>query len=68
MRSSSTQTKSSTNRLKHGIDFNDAQTLWNDPDRLEIDREAGRLGVTRQAFITARLADAVLPRRASPTN
>jgi hypothetical protein len=31
----------------------------------EIDREAGRLGVTRQAFITARLADAVLPRQAN---
>ena len=29
-------TKSSTNRLKHGIDFIDAQALWNDPDRLEI--------------------------------
>ena len=34
----------------------------------EIDREAGRLGVTRQAFITARLADAVLPRQANPTS
>ena len=34
----------------------------------EIDREAGRLGMTRQAFITARLADAVLPRRAHPTS
>ena len=29
-------TKSSANRLKHGIDFIDAQAVWSDPDRLEI--------------------------------
>lgn len=28
--------KSAANRLKHGIDFLDAQALWNDPDLLEI--------------------------------
>jgi uncharacterized DUF497 family protein len=28
--------KSSTNREKHGIDFVEAQRLWNDPDRVEI--------------------------------
>ena len=28
--------KSEANRLKHGIDFRQAQRLWNDPDRLEI--------------------------------
>ena len=28
--------KSQTNLEKHGIDFLDAQTLWNDPDLLEI--------------------------------
>ena len=28
--------KSRSNRNKHGIDFVDAQELWNDPDVLEI--------------------------------
>ena len=28
--------KSETNLEKHGIDFNDAQALWNDERRLEI--------------------------------
>ena len=28
--------KSAANRVKHGIDFLDAQALWNDPDLLEI--------------------------------
>lgn len=28
--------KSESNRDKHGIDFNDAQALWRDPDLLEI--------------------------------
>jgi uncharacterized protein len=28
--------KSHVNKLKHGIDFNEAQVLWNDPERLEI--------------------------------
>ena len=28
--------KSQTNLQKHGIDFLDAQALWNDPDLLEI--------------------------------
>lgn len=30
------QTKSQANLLKHGINFIDAQTLWNDPSLLEI--------------------------------
>jgi hypothetical protein len=29
-------TKSEANKAKHGIDFEDAQALWNDPDLLEI--------------------------------
>lgn len=29
-------TKSKINKKKHGIDFTDAQALWNDPDLLEI--------------------------------
>ena len=28
--------KSQINRRKHGIDFIEAQALWNDPDRIEI--------------------------------
>ena len=28
--------KSKTNKKKHGIDFIEAQTLWDDPDLLEI--------------------------------
>lgn len=27
--------KSTANKAKHGIDFIEAQTLWNDPDRVE---------------------------------
>ncbi|MBZ5558974.1 MAG: BrnT family toxin [Acidobacteriia bacterium] len=28
-------TKSASNKAKHGIDFVEAQSLWNDPDRVE---------------------------------
>ena len=28
--------KSEINKKKHGIDFIEAQALWNDPDRIEI--------------------------------
>jgi len=28
--------KSKGNKQKHGIDFNEAQTLWDDPDVIEI--------------------------------
>ena len=28
--------KSESNKIKHGIDFIEAQALWEDPDRLEI--------------------------------
>jgi len=28
--------KSATNKRKHGIDFVEAQELWEDPDRIEI--------------------------------
>ena len=30
------QEKSESNKRKHGIDFIEAQSLWEDPDRLEI--------------------------------
>ena len=28
--------KSQINKKRHGIDFTEAQALWNDPDRIEI--------------------------------
>jgi uncharacterized DUF497 family protein len=28
--------KSDANKAKHGIDFDEAQAIWSDPDRLEI--------------------------------
>ena len=28
--------KSEMNKIKHGIDFIEAQKIWNDPDRIEI--------------------------------
>ncbi len=28
--------KSEINMIKHGIDFIEAQNIWNDPDRIEI--------------------------------
>jgi uncharacterized protein len=28
--------KSESNKKKHGIDFEEAQALWDDPDRIEI--------------------------------
>jgi uncharacterized DUF497 family protein len=28
--------KSDTNRRKHGIDFHEAQALWDDPDMIEV--------------------------------
>ena len=30
------ENKSKVNKQKHGIDFFEAQKLWNDPDRIEI--------------------------------
>jgi uncharacterized DUF497 family protein len=32
----SDETKSSSNEIKHGIDFVDAQAIWRDQDRLEL--------------------------------
>ncbi len=33
--------KSQVNRDKHGIDFIDAQSLWDDPDLLEVQAKSG---------------------------
>jgi uncharacterized DUF497 family protein len=56
--------KSAVNLEKHGIDFNRAQALWSDPDRLEIPARSideartqviGRIGdAVWSAFITVR--------------
>jgi uncharacterized protein len=56
--------KSAANKLKHGIDFVEAQALWADPDRLETPARTvdeprfqviGRIGdTTWSAFITYR--------------
>ncbi|PCJ45302.1 MAG: toxin [Gammaproteobacteria bacterium] len=35
------ENKSKSNLKKHGIDFNTAQVLWNDPDALEVEIESG---------------------------
>lgn len=31
--------KSNGNKMKHGIDFNEAQALWDDPDLIEVPAE-----------------------------
>jgi uncharacterized DUF497 family protein len=56
--------KSTANKVKHGIDFVEAQALWTDPDRLEIQARTadeprfqvvGRIGdTTWSAFFTYR--------------
>jgi uncharacterized DUF497 family protein len=33
--------KSSDNEKKHGIDFNEAQALWDDPDLVEVPVKTG---------------------------
>lgn len=55
--------KSAANKLKHGIDFVEAQTLWSDPDRLETPARTvdepryqaiGRIGETTWSACEAR--------------
>jgi uncharacterized DUF497 family protein len=43
------KSKSALNKEKHGIDFLEAQTLWNDPNRIEI--PARVVGESRQMLI-----------------
>lgn len=46
--------KSDANKKKHGIDFADAQAIWDDPDRLEIPAGTQK----EQRFVlTGRIAD-----------
>ena len=56
--------KSAANKTKHGIDFTEAQALWNDPDRREAPARStsepryqviGRIAQTTwSAFVTYR--------------
>jgi uncharacterized DUF497 family protein len=56
--------KSATNKMKHGLDFVEAQALWSDPNRLEVPARIasesrwqviGRYGgKTWSAFVTYR--------------
>ncbi len=56
--------KSAANRVKHGVDFIEAQEIWTDPDRIETPARSldepryqvlGRLGETLwSAFVTYR--------------
>ena len=56
--------KSAANKVKHGIDFVEAQVIWADPDRLEIparsadeprDQVIGRIAhTTWSTFVTYR--------------
>jgi uncharacterized protein len=40
--------KSQFNKLKHGIDFEEAQGLWNDPNAIEIEARENRETVREQ--------------------
>ena len=44
--------KSEANEAKHGIDFVEAQALWNDPDRLEV---AARSEVEPRSIVIGRI-------------
>ena len=44
--------KSTANKAKHGIDFVEAQALWNDPDQLEV---AARSEVEPRSIVIARI-------------
>jgi len=44
--------KSTANKAKHGIDFVEAQELWEDPDRLEV---AARSEVEPRSIVIGRM-------------
>lgn len=46
--------KSTANKAKHGIDFVEAQALWNDPDRLEV---AARSDVEPRSIVIGRIEE-----------
>jgi len=61
-------TKSARNRTRHGIDFREAQALWNDPDLIEI---PARITDERRFLVIGRIAgkhwSAVISYRADRT-
>ena len=48
------EAKSGSNKEKHGIDFVEAQTLWDDPDRIEI---PARTNDEPRALVIGKIAD-----------
>jgi len=46
--------KSAANKAKHGIDFVEAQALWNDPERLEV---AARSDLESRSIVIGRIHD-----------
>lgn len=60
--------KSAANRRKHGIDFTDAQLLWDDPARIEVPARTedeprwlvvGRIGETHYSAVVTYRQDRV---------
>ncbi len=50
--------KSVSNKRKHGIDFIEAQVLWDDPDRLEIPAKTQR---EKRLVLIGKIADMWAP-------
>jgi len=46
--------KSESNKRKHGIDFVEAQALWDDPDRIEV---PANTQVEKRFVLTGRIDD-----------
>ena len=46
--------KSTANKAKHGIDFVEAQALWSDPDRLEVE---ARSDVEPRSIVVGRIQE-----------
>lgn len=47
--------KSESNKRKHGIDFIEAQILWEDPDRIEV---PAKTQVEKRFVLTGKIDDA----------
>jgi len=52
--------KSVSNKRKHGIDFIEAQVLWDDPDRLEIPAKTQR---EKRLVLIGKIADMWAPQK-----
>jgi len=48
--------KSAKNKAKHGIDFVEAQALWDDPDRLEV---TARADVEPRSIVIGRIDETI---------